>query len=225
MPKWVTDFLNSLQSMPWWVSLSLAILGYLVAFVPFFSVLVDGWNPIVLLAAIFFSLIFVFQMVDLAGRHIFHLARRQKVFHLTEVDGACFWRHAPIGHNELGLSIRINCIVKNKSSEPLHLLKARCIRPNFGGEVVMNQVQMMVARNQSWSIPPNSTATVLANIILKVQKEWPRGDIQALIGVLNDDGIEETVKVTLKCPPEPIAAIATPLPKPEPPPPPINPIR
>lgn len=206
--------------------MSLAITGYIVYAVSLFSTLVGKkWIPAVLLAAIFFSIFFVLQMFDLLARHVFHMARRQKVFHLTEVDGACFWRHAPFGNNERGLSIRINCIVKNKSGEPLHLLKARCIRPNFGGEVVMNQVQMMVARNRSWSIPPNSTASVVANIILKAKKELPPGDIQAVVGILNDDGIEETVKVTLKCPPEPIAAIATPPPSTEPPQPPITPLR
>ena len=87
-------FLTALKSTPWWLSLAAAIVALLVFFVPSLTIIVAApWLPAVLVIAIFFGLMFVFQMVDLAIKAISNHPRKTKRFHITPDEGMtkCYW--------------------------------------------------------------------------------------------------------------------------------------
>jgi hypothetical protein len=182
-------FLSALKSTPWWLSLAIAIVALLTFFIPSLAVVAASWLPAVIVIAILFGLIFVFQMIDLGVKSIVKHPRRTKRFHITPEEGItkCYWTCTEQADKSWVMQLVARCVVKNLMDEPLILLKAKCVRPKLPGEVV----QTIMPHNM---FDPRSTAEMFFAITIRMTAGFPRGNINAVIKLIDDAGHENSTK-------------------------------
>jgi hypothetical protein len=191
----LVKWLEALKSVPWVVTLTIAITGALFCFVPILTTLVGTTGFIIAaVAAVFFFVFFAVQMLEKIVTAIYK-AKPDKIFFLTPVDSRCHWS-GTVKDGRFLLQIVASITVKNRSKDRLILTKARLVKPTIQDEMV-NCFMSIVGSEKSFLVA-NSTAVVQIGLTLFAKKHVPRGDLDAVIGMLNDDGVEERVKLRLK---------------------------
>ena len=179
-------------------------LSVVLALSPFFAAI--AW-----LALILFGLLFVFQSVNAtwswwrnsrAGEKAGELPpqpQKAKRFHITVIDSQCWWGQSKQPDGNMGLQLYAIFIIKNLTDQPLNLLKARVVEPKIEGFVIMDT---MISEGSL--IPPGISNRVPVHILIIRKEPYAGGHFDALIAVQDDEGNEETAKVTLRDQKEPI---------------------
>jgi hypothetical protein len=147
------------------------------------------------IAAVLFSVYFLVQMLEKIVTAV-SKPKPDKVFFLTPVDSRCFWNRTLKEGGRYLLQVNASITVKNRSRDRLILTKARLVKPKIQDEMV-NCCMSIVGSDKSFLVA-NSTAVVQIGLTLFTKGHVREGDLDAVIGILNDDGIEEEVKLRLK---------------------------
>jgi hypothetical protein len=97
-------------------------------------------------------------------------------------------------------------MAKNLTDAPLHLLKARVIRPKIRGEVIQDMILVRSIKENVYGsaqasghyIPANSLLPVSVGVYIRGTPKQSAGRMRMLIGVTDAGGSETRVRLSLK---------------------------
>lgn len=193
-PSWWLKLLDSIKSVPWQVSLTVGIAGLGLALAPPLAATIGaGAVSIALIAGLFFSVLFLVQMVGLGINRA--TTPRNQPFYITHRDGVtdCFWTCTKQQDESLAFHIVIRGLIKNKTDENLVITRIRLLKPDLHAENIQTFLP-------SGPVGPRDTVPMSVSLNLRIKTQPARGALKALIGFTNDDGHEEKVVILLRDP-------------------------
>ena len=197
-----TRTLNVLKDTPLWLLIGLA--AFLLLF-PVFAgandLLASPWLGWLRIAGILFAILAACR----AGNALVPDMRAwwndrddRRTLHLTLNDNQSFWHVAKQPNNSMVTQLALRCMAKNRTSAPVHLLKARVIRPKFRGDILTDLVLVRhVHRNVYGSaevtgshIPANGVLPVTVTILIRGTPKQKGGKLKTVIGIADENGNE-----------------------------------
>ena len=143
-------------------------------------------------------------------------------FVITPVEHQCFWGIAKQPDGSFVTQISGHFMVKNRTTEPLYLMKATLARPKIVGEVLPGLLTMQSTNSRMHGtahvsgnfLPPSATLPIASTILIRGVPEQQAGVMDAIIEIIDANANKERVKVTLKCiapvaPSAPLASSST----------------
>jgi hypothetical protein len=128
-------------------------------------------------------------------------------FHLTPVLNQCLWNTAKQPDGSTLTQITAHLTAKNMSTYPLALLSARLIKPRIDGAVSDNMILIRAVDSRLYGtahisqhiIPPGATLPVSAHIMIRGIPRQKDGPMDAVLGIIDDEGRELRVQLRLIC--------------------------
>ena len=101
--------------------------------------------------------------------------------------------------------VAVHCMVKNRSTTPVHLMKARVIKPKIRGEVLPGLVVTRAQNANVYGTPhvsgnyigPGQTLPASCTILVRGMPRQRSGPMQAKIEFEDADGHRERIKILL----------------------------
>jgi hypothetical protein len=204
-----TRAIDAIKEWPLWLFVAVALSMTVLVAVPDFRGLASPTTGIALLYAAIVSWIFVLaraaRPATEAALTYMRYRQQARYFMITAIDHQCHWSVSkqPDGSHVTQVSAR--CMVKNRSAEPLHVMKARVIKPKIRGEVLPG---LVVTRAQNASVygTPNVSGTfigagqtlpVACTILIQGVPRQKSGAMRATIEIEDADGHRERVRLQL----------------------------
>jgi hypothetical protein len=194
-----------LQSTRWWAALTIAGTAAAFIFIPFLAALLPpgvAWIAWILL--ILFALLFVFQSINAAFTWFrkrrpalepapLPHAQKPRRYHITEIGAQSWWAESKQADGKWAFQMSSAVVIKNLTDKPLHLLKAKIVEPKIAGFVINDAIF-----SDHSVIPPGSSERVPIHIFMLRKGQYQSGHIEAVIAVQDDEGHEETAKITIR---------------------------
>ena len=201
--------LNAIKEWPLWMLVAIALsLSVLVA-VPDFRNLASPTTATALVYATIVAWIFVlaraaYPMTEMVLTYL-QYRERARYFLVTPIDAQCHWGVSKQADGSHVTQVSVHCMVKNRSTEPLHIMKARIIKPKIWGEVLPGVVVTRAPNAAIYGTPAVSGNYIGAGKTLPVgctllTRGVPRqrdGSMRAVIEIEDADGHRERVKILL----------------------------
>jgi hypothetical protein len=135
-----------------------------------------------------------------------HYRQQRRYFFVTPIDHQCLWNTTKQVDGSFVTQISVDCMIKNRSTEPLHIMKARLIRPKISGEILPGLVLTKSDTAPTYGTPHVSgsqigagrTLPVSCTLLIRGVPKQNAGPMPATIEIEDADGHREKVKVTLK---------------------------
>ena len=205
----LAKILGTIKDFPLWLLSAVAISLTVFALVPKFSHLASQDTNNLVLYGVFVAWIFVaarsVQLAFEAVRSYRNHREARHRFYVTPIEHHCYWSVSaqPDGSNVTQISAQF--MVKNRSAEPLHLMKARVVRPKIPGEILPGLLATRSAVGNDYGTPavsenfiaPGHTLPVVATILIRGVPKQKNGTIPATIKISDADGHAEIVKIQL----------------------------
>jgi hypothetical protein len=126
-------------------------------------------------------------------------------FVVTPIESQSFWAIAKQTDGSYVTQITVRCMVKNRTGEPLHLLKAKLIRPKINGEELPGLVTMQApdsnmhgtAYVSGYNIPPGQTLPASAVILIRGMPNQRGGPLAATVEFQDADASRVRVPIVL----------------------------
>ncbi len=133
--------LDSVKSWPLWLLGAISALARRPMFaVPDFRALASPTTATALVYAVIVAWIFVLaraaKPVTEAVLTYLHYREQSRYFLVTAIEGQCHWGVSKQPDGSYLTQVAVHCMVKNRSTTPVHLMKARVIKPKIRGEVL-----------------------------------------------------------------------------------------
>jgi hypothetical protein len=142
-----------------------------------------------------------------------HRAAQLK-FVATPIESQSFWAIAKQPDGSFGTQISVRFMVKNRTGEPLHLLKARLLRPKINGEELPGMVTMQhpsssmygTAYRSGYNIPAGQTLPASATILYRSMPSQRSGILAATVEFQDADMNRARMPIALNMagPPGPV---------------------
>lgn len=208
---------NSIKSWPLWLLVAVALGFTTLVLIPAFRALVPVRYALFLWFAALMSWIVV------VAKSVSHLpawwsageAHRaaQLKFFATPIENQSFWAIAKQLDGSYVTQVSVRCMVKNRSAEPLHLMKAKLVRPKINGEELPGLVTMQApdsnmhgtAYVSGYNIPAGQTLPASATILHRGMPNQRSGTMTATIEFQDADAnhLRMLVALTMASPPGP----------------------
>jgi hypothetical protein len=143
-------------------------------------------------------------IIDAILAYIRHREKRRH-FVLTAIDQQCRWGVSRQTDGSYVTQLAFECMVKNRSTEPLHIMKAKVIKPKIRGEVLPRLVGTRAPNASTYGTPHISghhigagqTLPIACTILIRGQPKQTNGPIRAIIEIEDADGHRERIKLVL----------------------------
>ncbi|MGA7711121.1 MAG: hypothetical protein WCA81_04410 [Rhizomicrobium sp.] len=200
---------DAVKNWPLWLLIAVALGLTMLALVPAFGALV----PAPYVPFLWFAVLMAWIVV--ATKSASHLpawwsrreARRaaQMKFVATPIESQSFWAIAKQTDGSYTTQITVRCMVKNRMGEPLHLLKAKLIKPKINGEELPGLVTMQApdsnmhgtAYVSGYNIPAGQTLPASAMILHRGMPNQRNGTLTAVIEFQDADANRVRMPIAL----------------------------
>jgi hypothetical protein len=126
-------------------------------------------------------------------------------FVATPIESQSFWAIAKQTDGSYVTQITVRCMVKNRTGEPLHLLKAKLIRPKINGEELAGFVTMQAPDSKmhgtayvsGYNIPAGHTLPASATILHRGMPKQRSGTLTATIEFQDADTNRVRIQIVL----------------------------
>jgi hypothetical protein len=130
----------------------------------------------------------------------------RRTLHLTLNDSQSFWHVTKQQDGSKVTQLSLRFMAKNRTDAPIHLLKARLIRPKLKGEVIQDLVSVRDIEGHVYGsaeitgnhIPAHGLLPASITIVIHGAPKQTTGRLKATIGVIDESGNEMRVKLHLK---------------------------
>lgn len=208
---------DAVKSWPLWLLVAVALGLTTLALVPAFRALVPAPYAPFLWFAVLMAWIVV---ATKSASHLpaswtareAHRAAQMKFF-ATPIESQSFWAIAKQTDGSYITQITVRCMVKNRTSEPLHLLKAKLIRPKLNGEELPGLVTMQTADSNmhgtayvsGYHIPAGLTLPASATILHRGVPNQRSGTLAAVVEFHDADAnrVRMPIVLNMASPPGP----------------------
>jgi hypothetical protein len=132
--------LDGMKQWPIWLFVAIALSLTVFVVVPDFRHLASPAASAALVYGTIVAWIFVCAraakpLTEVALAYL-HYREQSRYFLVTPVDHQCFWHVSKQPDGSSVTQVGLHCMVKNRSTEPLYIMKARVIKPKIRGEVL-----------------------------------------------------------------------------------------
>ena len=97
-----------------------------------------------------------------------HYREQRRYFFVTPIDHQCHWGIAKQNDGSYVTQISVECMIKNRSTESVHIMKARVIKPKISGEVLPGLVLTQSQTEPTYGTPHVSGSHIGAGRTLPV---------------------------------------------------------
>jgi hypothetical protein len=198
--------LDSIKEWPLWLLVAIAVSLTVLVAVPDFRNLASPTTTTVLIYCTIVAWIFVCARAARPGTEALltylRYRERSRCFLVTPIDQQSHWGVSRQTDGSYVTQVAMHCMVKNRSTEPLHIMKARVIKPKIKGEVLAGLVVTRAANAAVYGTPHVSGNFIGAGQTLPVSctlsvrgvpKQKP-GPMRATIEIEDATGIEKGSK-------------------------------
>jgi hypothetical protein len=202
--------LDGIKNWPLWLLVAIALALTVLVAVPDFRALV---SPMAATALVFATIVAWIFVVARAAKPItdgvlkyLHYREQKRRFLVTPVEGKCYWGVSKQTDGSYVTNVTVQCMVKNRSTtELLHVMTARLIKPRIRGEVLPAHVSTRSLSTGMFGTPHvsgnfiNTGQTLPVSCVISI-RGVPRqksGPMRAKIEFADADGQRERVKVRL----------------------------
>jgi hypothetical protein len=202
--------LGVLKDLPLWLLTAVATWLLIFPLLPdardMLSTSAIGW---VRAAGILFALLAVCRFVSVLIPIVRANREKRRTLHLTLEDNQSFWHIAKQRDGSMATQFTLRFMAKNLTNSPLHLLKARIIRPKIRGELIQDIILVRSVQQNVYStaqtsgnyIPPNALLPISVTIMSHGSPKQTTGRMRTLIGITDASGNETRIKLSLKSAP------------------------
>ncbi|MDE2229301.1 MAG: hypothetical protein KGL11_09710 [Alphaproteobacteria bacterium] len=200
---------DAVKNWPLWLLVAVALGLTTLALVPAFCALVPAPYAPLLWFAVLMSWIVVGTK---SASHLpawwsareAHRAAQMK-FVATPIESQSFWAIAKQPDGSYVTQITVRCMVKNRTGEPLHLLKAKLLRPKISGEELPGLVTMQApdsnmhgtAYVSGYNIPAGQTLPASAVILIRGMPNQRSGTLAATVEFQDADANRVRIPIVL----------------------------
>jgi hypothetical protein len=207
-PSTYAKIVGVIKDLPLWMFMAFAVASAILLFVPQVNNdLPADFKPWLILSFVVFGVMSIFKWIDLiAGAvHSWRVeSKASKTFHMTPVTQHCWWAVAKQADGSFVTQIVADFSVKNQSTKPVGLMRARIIKPLISGQVIHDMITVREQRGRmhgtayvsDYRIAPGTAlpARVMVMIVGKPRKS-ENEDLEVTFGISDEDGHELKVKV------------------------------
>jgi hypothetical protein len=184
---------DAVKSWPLWLLVAVALGFTTLALVPAFRALVPvPYAPFLWFAALTAWIVVATKgashlLAWWSGREA-HRAAQMK-FVATPIESQSFWAIAKQPDGSYVTQISVRCMVKNRTGEPLHLLKAKLVRPKISSEELPGLVTMQAPDSNmhgtayvaGYNIPAGQTLPASATLLHRGMPNQRSGTLAAVV--------------------------------------------
>lgn len=200
---------DAVKNWPLWLLVAVALGLTTLALVPAFRALVPApYAPLLWFAALM-------AWIVVGTKSASHLpawwsareAQRaaQMKFVATPIESQSLWGIAKQPDGSYVTQITVRCMVKNRTGEPLHLLKAKLIKPKINGEELPGLVTMQApdsnmhgtAYVSGYNIPAGQTLPASATILHRGMPNQRSGTLTATVEFQDADANRVRIPIVL----------------------------
>lgn len=201
--------LDGVKNWPLWLLVAIALSLTVLVAIPDFRALASPTTATGLVYAAIVAWIFVLaraaKPTSEAVLTYLHYREQSRYFLVTPVEGQCHWGVSKQPDGSYITQVALHCLVKNRSTEKVHIMKARIIKPRIKGELLPG---LLVTRTQNANvygtalvsgsyIGPGQTLPVSCTLLTRGTPRQKSGPMEAKIEFEDADGHRERVKVRL----------------------------
>jgi hypothetical protein len=201
--------LDAIKEWPLWMLVAIALSLTVLVAVPDFRNLASPTTGTALVYAAIVAWIFVLaraaKPITETVLTYLHYREKSRYFLVTAIEPQCHWGVSKQTDGSYVTQIAVNCMVKNRSTQPLHVMKARVIKPRIRGEVLPGLVVTRAPNAAVYGTPHVSgsyigagqTLPVGCTLLIRGIPRQKAGPLRATIEIEDADGHRERVKVLL----------------------------
>lgn len=215
-----TRALSHLKDVPLWVLLGISIAsgGSIILFGSDFSRATFVGISCIALLFVALTITRILALTVVGVRAWLAARDEARILHVT-VQGRSRWHLARQPDDTYLTQISIDALVKNRTDEPLSLVRATAVKPKIlRGEVVSGFISI---EGEDGCIPPRKSRSVHIHMMVRARPNWaPDTVVSAVFAISDDEGRERRFPVILrnsggkaappKKPPEQVFAIQDP---------------
>lgn len=184
---------DAIKSWPLWLLTAVALGVTTLALVPTFRALVPASYASLLWFVVLMAWILV---ATKSASHLpawwsargAHRAAQIK-FVVTPIESQSFWAIAKQADGSYTTQIAVRCMVKNRTGEPLHLLKAKIVKPKISGEELPGVVTMQAPHSHvhgtayvsGHHVPAGQTLPASATLLRRGMPNQRSGTLAAVV--------------------------------------------
>jgi hypothetical protein len=194
---------STLKDWPLWLLIAVAIsTSVLYGASPFWQLVPpteSGW----VFYAMIVAWVFVLCRATISGFYVWYqeYSKTHAKFIVTPIESQCLWSVSRQPDGSYVTHISGSFMVKNLTQEPLHLMKARLLRPRIRGEalrelITMHAMHPGIVVNY---IRPSATLPIATNIIIRGVLRQRDGVMNAVVEITDTNANKERVRVKLRC--------------------------
>lgn len=202
---------GSLKDLPLWILASLAVSADILFFLPIVKAkLPDNFLPWLIVGVVLFNTLAFARVASLGlrawNRYKTALAAR-RTFHISPDAHQSWWSTARQRDDSKTTQISVRLLVKNLTSAPLGLSAVRLIKPKIGSEIIQADVLLRAADSNMYGttmhsghkIPPKDSLPASVHLMIRgVPNRAPGEILNVVIGISDDEGNEQRLKISLR---------------------------
>jgi hypothetical protein len=201
--------LDGIKQWPLWLLVGIAVSLTVLVAVPDFRSLASPTTGTALVYATIVARIFVCaraaKPINDAALAYLRYREQSRYFLVTSIDQQCHWGVSQQPDGSYVTQLAVHCMVKNRSTEPLHVMKARIVKPKIRAEVLPGLVATRAAHASTYGTPHVSghsigagqTLPVACTLLVRGVPRQKSGVMRAIIEIEDADGHRERLKVQL----------------------------
>ncbi len=204
-------FIMALKDVPLWLLIALAIVADVLFFLPVVkSQLPKEFDSWLVVAVVLFNILAISRAISLVARavHGLGMARAaRRTFHLSSDGMQSFWATVRQEDDSTTTQIVVRFAAKNLTDAPLGLMSVRLIKPKIRGEIVHTDVMVRAVDSNLYGdvahsghrVPAKDILPATTSIIIRgVPRQVPGGTLTLALGITDENGNEQHLKLALK---------------------------
>ena len=122
-------------------------------------------------------------------------AASRRRFHATQYGERHIWGSAQQRDGTVTTQINTDLVIKNLTTEPLHLIRARLVRPKLGEPIT---AMIYTLDGDAALLPPREAAKVRVFMVMHGSPAAPGECLSAVIAITDDEGHEQRIRMALR---------------------------
>ena len=209
-----SKFIETIKNSPAWLITAFFVAIVLITFVPVINVnLPQTFQPYLVISMVVSGAVASFKWVQVLidiWRAARTTAKVQKTFHLTPTPQFCHWSVTKQPDGSVVTQLTADFVVKNQSTAPIGLINARIIKPRTNRAVLQNTILVRAQNSSEYGIATFNhriaVGTALpARVIILILgnfKQDEKRNLEVTLGISDEDGHEQRVRVICKASPQ-----------------------
>lgn len=210
-PDGFAKFVGAIKDLPVWLFISFTVAAAILLFVPQISgEIPKDAKPWLVASLVLFGVLSIFKWIDIlvgALRNLHIEKKAGKTFHMTPVTQHCWWSLAKQADGSFVTQVVADFAVKNQSTAPIGLMRARIIKPTIRGQVIHDMITVREQRGRmhgtayisDYRIAPGTTLPARAMVMIQGKpRKNEEDDMLVVFGISDEDGREQQVSVVCR---------------------------